>query len=458
MSRRRIHEGGTMGAGQSALSRRRLLKAGGAAALTAGVSPGIIVPGRARAQQKTLKILTWKHFVPSYDEWFNETYVKDWGERNDTRVIVDNVGLGDIAARAAAEVQAQHGHDLVLLLAAPSVHEDQVIDHREIYEECERRYGSAPDFAIRSTYNPRTGKYFGFCNAFLPSMLTYRKDLWDAVGVVPDSWDDVRRGGRRIKLLHESPVGISLAPEHNGDHTMRAIMYSFGSSVQDADGSPVLKSKETLAAIEYVKALYEEAMTDEVLSWDAASNNSYMVAGSGCLTLDTISIARASEQLQRPFASDLRLARAPAGPVGRLAPSFGIFTYFIWKFAANPEGARQFLVDYTGHTRQGFLESGFQNMPSFPDAAPDLADLLANDATASPPDKYNVLVDGASWTTNVGHPGHSNAAIAEVLASGLIATMFAQAAAGQLTPAEALDQADARTREIFTKWRESGKI
>ena len=24
------------------------------------------------------------------DEWFNETYVKEWGEKNDTEVIVDN--------------------------------------------------------------------------------------------------------------------------------------------------------------------------------------------------------------------------------------------------------------------------------------------------------------------------------------------------------------------------------
>ena len=38
---------------------------------------------------------------------------------------------------------------------------------------------------------------------------------------------------------------------------MRAIIYSFGSSEQDADGNPALKSQETLQAIQYVKALYE---------------------------------------------------------------------------------------------------------------------------------------------------------------------------------------------------------
>jgi multiple sugar transport system substrate-binding protein len=62
------------------VSRRNLLKSAGSAALAAGVAPSII-PGRARAQQKTLKILQWKHFVPSYDEWFNKTYVTEWARQ-----------------------------------------------------------------------------------------------------------------------------------------------------------------------------------------------------------------------------------------------------------------------------------------------------------------------------------------------------------------------------------------
>ena len=126
------------------VSRRDLFKRAGSAALVAGVAPSII-PGRARAQQRTLKILQWKHFVPSYDEWFNKAYVKEWGEANDTEVIVDNVGLGDITKHVAAEARAEHGHDLVMLLEPPSLYEDQVVDHSEIYEECERRYGNVED-------------------------------------------------------------------------------------------------------------------------------------------------------------------------------------------------------------------------------------------------------------------------------------------------------------------------
>ena len=51
---------------------------------------------------------------------------------------------------------------------------------------------------------------------------------------------------------------------------MRAMMYGFGSSEQDENGEVALKSKATLEAIKYVKALYEEAMTKDVLTWDVA--------------------------------------------------------------------------------------------------------------------------------------------------------------------------------------------
>ena len=110
------------------VSRRRILKSAAATALAVGTGPAIIIPGRA--QQRTLKILKWKHFVPGFDRWFNDTYIKEWGEKNGTDVTVESVGLGDLSSRAAAEAQAKQGHDLVLLLTPSPAYEDSVIDHR----------------------------------------------------------------------------------------------------------------------------------------------------------------------------------------------------------------------------------------------------------------------------------------------------------------------------------------
>lgn len=440
------------------MTRRQLLRMVGSAALAAGVSASIIIPGRASAQQKTLKILQWKHFVPGYDTWFNETYTKEWGEKNHTQVTVDNVGLAEVNSRAAPEVAAQKGYDLCMFLSPPPVYEDQAIDHRDIYEECERKYGKALDLAIKSTYNPKTRKFYGFSDSYVPDPINYRKDLWDAVGTVPDTWEDIRRGGRKIKLLYENPVGIGLAPEFDTNHAMRAIMYSFGSSEQDAEGNPNLKSKETLDAIKFVKALYEETMIDEVLKWDAASNNRFMLAGQGSLAVNPISITRTGENQKLPVTDHIWLAKAAKGPVRSLGPYAVMDCYVIWKFAANIGGAKQFLVDYVGNFRQGFLASEFFNFPCFPQTVPDLKTLLARDDKAKPPEKYKVLEDALDWVTNVGYPGYANAATDEIFNTWVMSTMFAQAATGKLTPEEALTQADAQVQRIFLKWRERGKI
>ena len=74
-------------------SRRRLFTRTGSIALAAGAGL-TICPKGARTQTKTLRIMQWRHFVPGYDDWFKEIFAKQWGEANDTKVIVDNVGFG----------------------------------------------------------------------------------------------------------------------------------------------------------------------------------------------------------------------------------------------------------------------------------------------------------------------------------------------------------------------------
>ncbi len=440
-------------------SRRRLIKTAGSAALAAGLAPAVFVPRRANSKaHKTLKILQWNHFVPEFDHWFNNVYVKEWGRSNGTEVIVDNVGMTSLNSRAAAEVAAQNGHDLFMFVSPPPSYEEHVIDHREIYEECERRYGKPVELAMTSTYNPKTGKYYGFSDSYVPDPINYRKDLWDDVGMYPDTWDDVRVGGRKIKQKHGNPVGLGLAPELDTNVFLRSLMAASGSSVQDEAGHVVLNSRQTLEALKFVKALYQEAMTDEVFAWDPSSNNRHMLAGKGSLVLNAISITRTGENQRIPVAKDIWLAKAPQGPVRRIGLPHLMDVYVIWEFAENIEGAKQFLVDYVGHSNEVFRASQFYNFPCFPDMVPDLRTLISSDPQATPADKYAVFDDISSWVTNLGHPGFANAAEDEIFNSWIISTMFTQTAKGTMSPEEALSVGDREARRIFEKWRERGVV
>ncbi len=440
------------------ITRRRLLGSSGASLAGALAGPLLLSPGRARARPRTLRILQWNHFVPAYDDWFKNVYVKAWGERNDTRVIVDTVGMSSLNSRAAAEVAAGKGHDLFMFLRPPPVFEEHVIDHADIYAECARRYGKPIDLAVRSTFNRKTGKFYGFSDSYVPDPVNYRADLWGDVGMYPDTWEDIRTGGARILRRHGIPVGLGLASELDSNMGIRSLMHSYGASVQDEEGRPVLRSPQTLEAIRYVKALYEEAMTDEIFTWDPSSNNRLLLAGRGSLALNAISITRTGENQRIPVANRILLAKAAAGPVRRVGLQHLLDVYVIWKFAANIDGAKQFLVDYVGDFREAFLASQFYNFPCFPQTVPDLKALLANDPKADPRDKYNVLADVSEWITNVGFPGHANAAIDEIFSNWTLSTMFAQAARGKMRPQDALNAAHREAVGVFDKWRARGLV
>jgi multiple sugar transport system substrate-binding protein len=438
------------------VSRRDVIKTASAAGVAAGVGPFFhITPARAA---KTLKILQWSHFVPGYDKWFNNTYVKEWGAKNGTEVVVDNINLTLIPSRAAAEVSAQKGHDLLMFLAPPSVYEDQVVDMKDVYAECEKKHGKPIDLAIKSTYNPKTQKYFAFSDSFVPDPVDYRIDLWGDIGMKPDTWDNVRIGGRKIKDKTGIPVGIGLSAELDTAMAMRAIMYSFGSHEQDAEGNLAINSPQTLEALKFVTALFQEAMTPEVLAWDPSSNNRQILAGRSSLVLNAISVTRTGENDKLPIHEKIGLAKSAKGPVRQIGLEHVMNCYVIWKFSENIDGAKKFLVDYIDGFKQAFLASEFYNFPSFAKTVPDLTQIIAKDPKAVPPDKYAVLADVLDWATNVGYPGYSNAAIDETFNTWVINTMFARAASGAETPENALKQAETAMKAIWAKWKDRKMI
>ena len=435
------------------LSRRKFVKLTSVAA--AGMTTGFLFPQRALAQQKTLKIIQWGHFVPGYDKWFDNTFTKEWGAKNNTNVIVDHIAISEINARAAAEVSARKGHDLYMFLSPPAAYEKQVIDHADVYKEVERKHGKKIALAERSTYNPKTKKYFAFSEMFVPDPGNYRKDLWSQVGYPngPDTYHDLLVGGKRIKEKFGNPVGIGLSQELDTNMAMRAILWSYGGAEQDEKGRVTLYSKNTIEAVKYVRELFKQTMTPEVFSWDPSSNNRGILAGKLSFVQNAISVTRSAEKDNPEMSKNIQLTPALKGPVRRIAAEHVMSCYAIWDFAENKEGAKQFLVDLVDNFSTAFNASEFYNFPCFPATVPDIEKRLASDAKAVPPDKYKVLGSVANWVTNVGYPGYATAAIDEVFNTFVLPTMFAKAARDEMKPEDAVRAADTELKRIFDKWK-----
>ena len=448
----------------SATTRREFIRKAGTGAVVIAYGGAMAKTAAAGAPQYrhkqlagTLRIIQWSHFVPAYDTWFDNVYVKRWGEANDTEVVVDHINQADIPARAAAEVAAQSGHDLFFFLAPPAQYEDQVINHNEIVQEVTKKRGKMKPLAHKATYNPRTKKYFAFSDNYVPDPANWRTDLWGEVGLRPTTWENVLKAAPKLRAMG-NPIGIGMSNEIDSNMALMAMMMCFGSYIQNEEQRVVLNSKQTVEVLKFARELYRQGMSNEIFAWTASSNNQAMVAGRLSLAMNAISITRTAELTNPAMAARINLAGIPAGPAGRIGLEHVMGAYVIWKFARNKAAARKFLVDLEVKYIGAFENSKFYNFPSWPASVPNIPRRLERD-NAKPAGKYKVLGTIAEkYTNNPGHPGFTNAAIDEIFNKFLIPQMFAEVAQGKRTPEEAARVYDRSFRGIFQRWRNRGKI
>jgi multiple sugar transport system substrate-binding protein len=392
------------------VTRRRFLKQTGLT-LAAASAPSLTAPfiSRGLADTRSLSIVQWSHFVPEYDKWFDQ-FAKDWGTKNNIDVTVDHIPVANVAARAAAEASAQSGHDLFGWNGAGGAHlyRKFLVDVTSLVEATEKKYGKVSTIGRQIGYNQDDKTWSAFPDFYINFPAMYRKSMWDEIGMKPDTWDNVRIGGAKLKAKGH-PVGISLGHSNDPNTTWRGLLWSFGGALQDAEGkNVVLNSKETVEAVKFVAALYKEAMTSEVLSWDDSSNNRYLVSGIGSMIVNPISAYRTFQKANKKGADDTFVMAPPKGPVRQIMGGASEF-YGVWKFAKNKEGAIEFLKYYADHWPEAFKASEGYNNPCF---AEPCAEADADPFERSDLDAGRQINGAAGFRAVVGFSGISRSVLA----------------------------------------------
>jgi hypothetical protein len=407
-----------------------------------------------------LKILLWSHFVPRHDRWFDR-FAEDWGRKVGVKVTVDHIEVTTIPARLESEISSRSGHDLAQFIGPLPQLEPSVVDLADVSKEAERRFGKQIELCRRSSLNPTTKKYYAYSPGWVPDPGNYRKSMWSKVGLPngPTSWQELREGGAEIKAKQKAPVGIGMSQEIDSNMAGRALLWSYGGAIQDEQEQVVLNSPETVAAVTYMKGLFEDAMTNEVFAWNPASNNQALVAGKLSYIVNSISAYRTMQQVNPRVAEDVFFVPALKGPKAGTAAQHVMYNWLVPKHAKNAAAAQEFLLHYTENFARATWESELYDLPAFSKLSPKLGDWLDDDPFGSKPsDKLSVLKDALDWTTNVGHRGYANTAIGEVFGTFIIPNMYARAARGRATPQEAVTRAEGQIKPIFEKWRKKGLI
>jgi multiple sugar transport system substrate-binding protein len=445
---------------RSALLRRAGV--GGAALVLGGsVAPGSFAgPLRfaGRSQAGTLSIVQWEHVVPAYDAWLN-SWATRWGERNDVAVEIDRVPYTRLPSLAAAEAKAGKGHDVFGFLSPPAAYEDDVMDHADVVAEVERAVGRYGDLGRRSTYNPRTRRYFGVSDGYVPSPALWRHDLWESVGASPATWEHVRAAAPKLRELGH-PIGIGQSGELDSNVALTSLLMCFGSYLQTEGNVPAIATPKTVEAVRFVADLWKSGQDNRVFSWGPASNNQLLLSGEGSLVMNAISALRTAETLDLPFADQVWLWPVPTGPGGRHALGQYTSVYSIWKFAKSPDIAERFLADLCIDARQATAASSLFSYPGFPGAVPKAELYRAAAADPHPPrGKYSILTTVAlEHTRNAGYPGTANAAVMEAMSRNLIPYMFARVSLGKATAEESVAMTAWELKRIWRKWKAAGKV
>jgi multiple sugar transport system substrate-binding protein len=434
------------------LTRRELLTAAGAgvagAATLTLAAPWEVGVAPAQIRGTSLRLLLWSHFVPAFDTFFDK-FAADWGQENGVAVRVDHIPIDQLPARIASELAAGAGHDIFQMNGQiqTTLYFRHMADISDICDRLGKKYGGWIPMA------PNVGKveghWYAFPDFYIAQPALWRKDLFQEYGLkAPSTWEDLRVAARTGKPKgHASGMAISHCNDAN--HNWRAAWYAWGVKETDPSGKePTWDSKELREAMKFSKALYDEGMTSEVLSWDNVSDNRYLDSGVAVWIHDAISAVRSIQDSNPTLYSNVVVGvdgLEPRGPAGRSAvvdPA----VLGIWQFSRNQAGAREFLEFWGNHVQDSLLGSKGYNLPFLRGWYKKPMPAVGDDP------KINNMQDWNKVAAIFGSPGPATAPAAEVLSTFVVPDMLTRYVRGEDLES-AIKWGMGQIKDIYAKYK-----
>jgi ABC-type glycerol-3-phosphate transport system substrate-binding protein len=341
---------------RSGVSRRDVLKLGAAAAASAALP--LVHVRTARAAGK-LSVGFWDHWVPAGNAAMKKQ-VAAWAKKSKVEVTADfitSVG-GKNLLTIAAEAQAKTGHDIQ---AYPTW---QVGNYAQDLEPVDdvvgalaKKYGEinpvseylakikghwmAVPSSSGSQYKPSCARISFFkaqgldVQAMYPAKPehTSLSDQW--------TWDTFLKYAEPAQK-DNMPFAIGLGQTSDNVDWVGALFRSFGAELVDAKGNITVKSDPVKQALEYMMKL-TKFLSNEVYSYDDASNNRALISGKTALIFNPPSAYAVAKRDNPSIAADCWTFPTPAGPKGRFVPSLPYF-WGIWNFSKNKSAAKDLLT------------------------------------------------------------------------------------------------------------------
>lgn len=409
------------------LTRREFIKKTGTAG--AAVAAVGLFGGKppAFAQKHTVHTVQWSQFIKEADVLERKMAV-DFEKATGVKVTIETINGNDIPARATAAVESNTGPDIFQLMWNQAhLFAAGLEDHNALVEEViGGGIYSFLDNAVKVD-----GVYRGVPRYGLGNANTYRTDIFKDLGIkTPDTWEEYLEVGKKLKA-NGTPVGQTLGHTW-GDSPMFTypLLWSFGGMETDEKQRVAINSKETAAAIEFMREFWNAACDPGGLAWDDSSNNRAFFAETIASTLNAASIyfvARRNPEKAPPgMADNINHFLMPKGPAGRFHVIL-TFSNCITKYSKNKDAAKDWIRYITDDKRleeyitvnAGFVGGAVPKWEKLPMWEQDPAITLFRDMG-----KYGRCF---------GYAGPYDRNASEIQAKYVIGDMFAKAVQGEST-------------------------
>src|SRR5258706_194057 len=420
-------------------NRRRFLQS----ATVLGVAGQLLRSGPARSavskwepeKGASLRLLRWKRFVHGDEDQFMAN-TRRFAELTGVEVRVDSENYEEVRPKAAVAANVGAGPDIII-----ATHEDHFQYPSQLPDLAEylgQKYGGWYD-ASRD-FGMYQGRWFALPTGAAGGAFVYRKSMMTAAGfdTFPQDFPGFLRLCQALKA-RSKPPGLALG-HATGDANgwTNWVMWGFGGKLADENNRVAINSKETIAALEYAKELYQTFVPGTV-SWLDPSNNKAFLAGEISLTLNGISIyytAKTSTDAKiNAIAADIKHAFLPIGPIGKRANGGLMFPAFIFKYSKYPNAAKEYLRFMMEREQFEPWQAACIGYVSHPLRAYESNPIW----TADP--QHVFFRDVVKTMRHSGYAGKLVQASAATTADFVVVDMFAEACTGQQTPKEAAQRA-----------------
>src|ERR1700687_3740399 len=239
----------------------------------------------------TLRMLRRVRFVKADEDLFRANASK-FTEKTGVEVKVDFVGWEDINQQTAVTSNSGAGPDIIIgFTDAPHIYSDKLIELTDVADYLGKRYGGWLFLAQKYGKRHKSDAWIGLPFGASGGPLVYRKSLVKAVGFdrVPDDHagfldlcQKLQRAGKPAGFALGNAVG-------DGNGFASWLLWSHNASLLDEEGNVIINSKETVAALKYLKQLYPTFIAGTP-SWNDVSNNRAYSSQEISLTANGVSL------------------------------------------------------------------------------------------------------------------------------------------------------------------------